>query len=555
MASVVTVRRLRLPLLFGLCLLALAGPARAASITEFPLFIAGSGPMGIAAGSDGNVWFTEHDGSRVGKITPGGRIDDYSTGSGISAGSKPNGIVSGPDGNLWFTEQSGGRIGRITPAGTATEFTNSLNSNSGPLEIANGPDGNLWFTEQSEHVARIRPTGEVTGVFNAGFSPTAIAAGPDGKLWFTIQAVGIGTVTTDGVVSGYTDGITAGTKSNGIVAGPDGNLWFTETSTDKIGRITPTGVVTEFSNGISANALPYEITVGPDGNLWFTELAGRIGRITPAGVVTEYSSGITAGSQPEGIVTGPDGNLWFTEYSGNRIGRLKLDPAVLTGAASSIGTAAATLNGTVNRLGSATSYTFEYGLTAGYTDNTAPKTVPSVSGATPVSADIGGLDHNTLYHYRLVATSAAGTGFGGDHTFTTTNSGSIGGGGAGGGGSPSTDKSGPAVRVLTRALTSSHKGLVRISLRCPLTETLGCRGTVTLDTVAKLAGHGRSVARLGRTRFRIGGGQTRTITVRLSSRARRLLRRHHRLSAKALISATDSAHNHRSTSRRLTLRD
>ena len=70
----------------------------------------------------------------------------------------------------------------------------------------------------------------------------------------------------------------------------------------------------------------------------------------------------------------------------------------------------------------------------------------------------------------------------------------------------------------------------------------------------KLSTRGHSVARLGRSRFRIGGGQTGTITIKLSSRARRLLRQHHKLGTKVLISAVDSADNHTATSRRETLR-
>ncbi len=34
----------------------------------------------------------------------------------------PFSIASGPDGNLWFTENYGARIGRITPSGDVTEF-------------------------------------------------------------------------------------------------------------------------------------------------------------------------------------------------------------------------------------------------------------------------------------------------------------------------------------------------------------------------------------------------------------------------------------------------
>jgi virginiamycin B lyase len=33
----------------------------------------------------------------------------------LNVSSQPWGITAGPDGNLWFTEQVGNKIGRITP--------------------------------------------------------------------------------------------------------------------------------------------------------------------------------------------------------------------------------------------------------------------------------------------------------------------------------------------------------------------------------------------------------------------------------------------------------
>src|SRR5437868_4101348 len=40
----------------------------------------------------------------------------------LAAASQPLGITSGPDGNLWFAEAHGNRIGKITPSGEITEF-------------------------------------------------------------------------------------------------------------------------------------------------------------------------------------------------------------------------------------------------------------------------------------------------------------------------------------------------------------------------------------------------------------------------------------------------
>ena len=83
-------------------------------ITEFGAGIsAGARPLGIAAGPDGNLWFTEVFGDRIGRITPTGVITEF--GAGITPNSRPRYIAAGPDGNLWFTEFAGNRIGRITP--------------------------------------------------------------------------------------------------------------------------------------------------------------------------------------------------------------------------------------------------------------------------------------------------------------------------------------------------------------------------------------------------------------------------------------------------------
>src|SRR5215468_10801994 len=50
-------------------------------------------------------------------------------------------IATGPDGNLWFTEGHGNKIGRIAPDGTIVEFP--VPPRFGPLWITPGPDGNL----------------------------------------------------------------------------------------------------------------------------------------------------------------------------------------------------------------------------------------------------------------------------------------------------------------------------------------------------------------------------------------------------------------------------
>jgi len=99
-------------MLASLCLL--PGGAWAQVVTEFGTGISAGfpAPLGITAGPDGNLWFTESNGNRIGRITPLGVVTEFS--AGITAAANPFGITAGPDGNLWFTESNGNRIGRIT---------------------------------------------------------------------------------------------------------------------------------------------------------------------------------------------------------------------------------------------------------------------------------------------------------------------------------------------------------------------------------------------------------------------------------------------------------
>ena len=98
-------------------------------------------------------------------------------------------------------------------------------------------------------------------------------------------------------------------------------------------------------------------------------------------------------------------------------------PTVTTTAASGITATGATLNGTVNPNGAATTARFEYGPTTAY-GNTANVTLSPANGTTAqtISAGITGLQPGQTYHYRLTATNSGGTGTGADMTLVTPQS-------------------------------------------------------------------------------------------------------------------------------------
>jgi hypothetical protein len=80
----------------------------------------------------------------------------------------------------------------------------------------------------------------------------------------------------------------------------------------------------------------------------------------------------------------------------------------------------ATVSGTVNPGGGATSYYFQFGPTHAYGGQSAIGSAGAGTKGVSVAVGLSGLQPLTVYHYRLVAVNGAGNSFGGDRTFQTT---------------------------------------------------------------------------------------------------------------------------------------
>lgn len=65
--------------------------------------------MGLTAGPDGALWFTEPGALKIGRMTTAGAVQEFTLPSAVQ---DPDGIVAGPDGNLWFTDPLAISIGR-----------------------------------------------------------------------------------------------------------------------------------------------------------------------------------------------------------------------------------------------------------------------------------------------------------------------------------------------------------------------------------------------------------------------------------------------------------
>jgi hypothetical protein len=132
-----------------------------------------------------------------------------------------------------------------------------------------------------------------------------------------------------------------------------------------------------------------------------------------SGALTGLSSGTTYHYRL--VATNSDG----TTRGGDGVFTTPTAPVAATGSATSVTVSSARLNGTVDPNGRATTWYFEYGTSTGYGTKTSSASAGSGTTATGVSAAVSGLTPGRIYHYRLVASSDAGTSRGADRTFST----------------------------------------------------------------------------------------------------------------------------------------
>jgi virginiamycin B lyase len=202
------------------------------SVAEYPVPNAASAQLqGIALGSNGDMWFVDSGNDAIGNITPTGLITMH---GGIHLGAFPFDITPGPaaDHDLWFTEYDLGRIGRITIGGTVTEFF-LPSSSAFPRGIVLGSDGNLWIAESATFkIARMTTGGTVTEYDNQGAElPYEVANGPDGNLWIAspsgvLQEFVIASKQFDSSIC-IPNGCPHGSAyPANVAAGSDGDLWY-----------------------------------------------------------------------------------------------------------------------------------------------------------------------------------------------------------------------------------------------------------------------------------------------------------------------------------------
>lgn len=115
---------------------------------------AGSDPVGIAVGPEGNAWVAMWEADAIDRVTPTGARTRFL----LPPGSRPNDLVLGPDGAFWIVEAGTGRIARMTTGGTLTGEYPVPSGETGQLGITVGPDQDIWFTDpEAGKIGRLVP--------------------------------------------------------------------------------------------------------------------------------------------------------------------------------------------------------------------------------------------------------------------------------------------------------------------------------------------------------------------------------------------------------------
>jgi len=199
----------------------------------------GAGPHGLSIASDGIIWWTGKTGNVIGRLdVDKDKLDIFPLGD---RPAKPIYIAPGPNGNMWFTELEGSNIGRITDVGEITLFALPT-ENARPIVVFPGPGGLMWFTEERGNAyGTISATGEIveypTGVEGGKLAGAVIDA--DENIWLQYNTPDIiQRIAPDKTVTTY-NLPTKNAVQHRIALGFGGKIWATQNATDKVVYISP----------------------------------------------------------------------------------------------------------------------------------------------------------------------------------------------------------------------------------------------------------------------------------------------------------------------------
>lgn len=406
---------------FGIPRLDRFSPSGAAE-GSFELPDAGSFPP-LATDSNGRIFFPNSDGHSVEVYTSAGVLQQTITCSGCPGGlfGRPISVATDSADNLYVADVSPDRVVKLTPSGGGSYSFGSLvqsglgavavavDSSSGDVLVGDLPGGTNY------HILAYNSAGTRYDDFGAGLFPNPPQDPPEAATNLAYQMA----------INSTTHKLYVGANEKFYV--------FEKTTIDppavaikpatNVGQVTARMNVTVNANGHATSECEFEYTLStdvafanatsrpcavmPDGST-DTSLSVQVSGLTPA---TAYRYRVTATSDAGSVTSGSQTFETLPE----------VPPSVTTEEPVEVTQSAATIKGVVDpKGGSATDCHFEIGTSASYGSNLPCQPLPGPV-TTPVaqSRKVSGLTHSTVYHYRLVVTTNAGTTEGDDVEFTT----------------------------------------------------------------------------------------------------------------------------------------
>ena len=190
---------------------------------------------------------------------------------------------------------------------------------------------------------------------------------------------------------------------------------------DPVATTGPTSAVGPTSATVTGTVAP-----GGESTSWYVEwgTTTAYGSKTTTKNAGNGTAPVDVSAQLTGLQTGVTyhyrlvaSNADGTSQGADASFRTSSAPVATTGSASGIGPTHAVLSGTVDPNGLATTWYVEYGKTTSYGTRTTSRDAGSGSSPVAVSVNVTGLEPGASYHFRVVATSDAGTSRGSDRTF------------------------------------------------------------------------------------------------------------------------------------------
>jgi hypothetical protein len=306
-----------------------------------------------------------------------------------AAASAPSAITGPLDS---FTATSATVTGTVNPNGSTTSWTFEYGTTTGY--------GAQTLTENAG-----------TGSANLAVSAALTGLTPGTTYHYRLVAMS---------TAGTTDG------SDGIFTTAGATTTTTTTTTSGPGPTATTGSVSSVTP--SSAKLNGSVNPNDQPTTWYFQYGPTLsyGSQSPTTSIPAGTSSVSVSFSLSGLAAATiyHYRLVATNASGTSDGADRTfgstpPPVVQTGTAEGAEATSVTLTAAVDAEGLSTNWYFQYGTSTAYGTTTSTVSAGSGTSARTVTATISKLEPATSYHYRIVASSAAGTSYGSDVTFTT----------------------------------------------------------------------------------------------------------------------------------------